>query len=461
MRRLLKIVGLLIIILFGSFFLLRYVLFPVAPVGHIYEAIPDAADYVILVDTEELLSLSFSEFLSNPIEGNPFDDDEEADDSESDYNLKDILSKGLWHGLEVPEQLIVYRSDEANAPFVVLLPLSDSEEFEAFLLDSRDRIGLTQQAPGRWADSSLTIDIAKEYMRLCFGKAIPIGTNKVASKSWATLLSPTEPGAVIRFFIKENNGMGGKAELFSESGRLRLVFESETELPFNAGAESALSKGWLSIQVGPEKDTRSQLLQSKSLLSSSMRKAGLDPIAIDSIWNGSFELCVQGLSAAQEEIVSYSYNDDFEKVEQREIKESIEADFSAVIGLTKPSDSLFYRKSWVKRIDGRDLFVNYPIQEVYYQEQEGRIMLGSSLNNLKACQDSPAELSFLSLDIAGLEADWNANLEVDFQFVSGMKTIRAEHSTDRESISIQLTFQDERRQGLFSLLEFPNSDLIP
>ncbi len=453
MKKLLRIIALIILVLVGCFLTLRYVLFPIVPVDHLYQEIPDDADYVILIDTDELLSLVVSEILSNPRDGNPFADDEEKKDDALD--IEDVLRRGLWNGLEIPEQLIVYQQEIGDQPFIVLLPLSDSLEFQSFLVDIDDRSTLEEQSPGRWVDSSHTLDLAEDYLRLCIGIAEPSRDLKREKGSWADRVKFSESGAVLNCFMNEANDELAVASLFSNKGGLRLDYEGESDLPLISIGQSTQALAFLSMQVGPDEEGRSELLQNNGRLSSSLRKVGLDPLALDSIWDGRFDLCVNGLHSVQEEVVSYSFNDDFEKVEQRELKNRVEAEFTAVLGLKRDSDSLFYHRAWVKNIDGKDLFVSYPFQEVDYKEAEGKIYLRSTESQARSCINSLGGGRLLHVDIAALASDWNSNIDSTYVIETGMSELSANISHSGRLLTIHLGFLDKNRQGLFSLFDSP------
>ena len=132
MKKLFRILIVFVLLLVSGFLLLKYVLFPIVSVDHLYDDIPANAVAVVLLDTEELMRLAATELLFNPTV-NPFNESAEVEEDSEVYNLSMVLRKGLWHGLEIPEQIIYFVNEVGDGSNQILLPVSDSLGFRTFL----------------------------------------------------------------------------------------------------------------------------------------------------------------------------------------------------------------------------------------------------------------------------------------------------------------------------------------
>ncbi len=463
MKKLFRISALILLVLVGCYVLLRYVLFPIVPVDHLYDDIPAGADYVILIDTDELLSLSLSEFLRSPFKGNPFEDmDEEEDDDDDRYDLGKLLKKGLWNGLEIPEHVIFYVNEFGDGPKQILLPLSSEADFRSFLEDSSEKSGWYVHENGLWTNDESYIYLKKDHLILFFSRPEINRDVDFTSRDWSLEISHgmDEEHAFARYHITRRSQPIGHGAIRSQQGKVLLTYQSNQSLGFEG---RAVASAPFSMALQVDMAELHAIVEDKSehhFLQKPIRKSSLSHLIKDSIWDGRFELYIHGISSEQQEFISYTYNDDFEKIERKEIKNVLNADLWAEIGLAKPTDSLFYEKGWVKEVDGTDLFVKYPIQEVKFTETLEQVILNSgeidSTNNIT---DTQSEL-FLSFDVPTLERDWNQNTPDSLAFLSGLEHIEGRITEASHALQFELKFTDDDRQGLFSFMDVPFIELL-
>lgn len=448
----------------GSFVLLRYVLFPIVPVDHLYSSIPEGADYVILVDTEELLSLSISEFLTSPSQGNPFDDDdEEDDDSDEKYDLKDILLKGIWHGLEIPEQVICWVTEFGDGPKQALLPLSNSSEFESMLSSFPDSSDWYMNKDSLWTNGVQYLSVEHDHLIICLSRPEVNRDIHYTAKDWSLEIGQGMEieNVLVRYYVARRSQPSGHGTIRSQDGNIRLSYTSIESLGFEGRVVNA-SPFSMALQV--DADKLCSAFKDKSgnhFLQRPMNNWGLNKLIKDSIWDGRFELHVEGISSEQQEFITYAYNDDFEKIERKEMKNVLNANLWAEIGLARSTDSLFYKKGWVKEVDGTDLFVKYPIQEVKFKETSEEAILNSGKMDSTYGKTGQQSNLFLSVDVISLEREWNQFAPDSLAFVSGIEYVEGRVIDAGHELIFEFSFTDTNRQGLFSIVDTPIFSHLP
>jgi hypothetical protein len=431
-------------------------LFPTVSVDHLYDDIPANAVAVVLLDTEELMSLAATELLYNP-SANPFDESEEDEEDSEVYSLAKLLSKGLWHGLEIPEQIIYFVNEIGDGSNQILLPVSDTLKFRAFLENLPDSSGWYVNETGLWTNNSQYISIKKDHIILCLSRPEMRRDINYSALDWSHEVARglEVEDVFARYHLTQRSELIGRGAIQSLEGKLRLSYQSMGSLGFEGRVTESLP---FSLAFQMDINELRAAVNDKSnhhFMQGPINNFGFTSLIRDSIWDGRFELYIEGLSSKKEEFISYSYNDDFEKIERKDFKNVFTADLLAEIGLARPTDSLFYKKEWVKEVNGVDLFIKYPVQEVKFSEDLSQVTLMSGDINLMDSITSGQSERFLTVDMLSLEQEWNKHTPDSLASASGIKYIEGSLAEAGNELQFDFEFSDEKRQGLFAFLNAP------
>lgn len=447
MKGLVKISAIVLLLLLGLYLVFRYLLFAPIDAPHLRSYVPKERDFVLIVDAERMLDMAIRDALFHPSIGKEEKEDKEDDDQER-ISVQDVLSKGLWHGLDLPKELLIYGQ---GGSLDLLLPLSDAEDFDAMMSELAQGPGLFDLAPDHYTDSALHLLVMEDHLRLHWDRTWTAEwaprQEELADLEMQRQTSSLATGSIA------GNALQGQLQLQSKPGGIDIYFTSEGPLPFQGRLADNEAPAQLNIQLGPGAEQLSALLMGSSWLSEATHRAGLDPMALEPIWDGSLDLAFFGWTTVEDTALSYRYNDDFEKVEVQEIIAHLEGDFSLTLGLRKPSDSLFYQRGWVKTLDGDDIFVSFPLQEVFYEEDDTAMIFRSKdRNHLPSPAEIPVQGHLLSVNMMRMQHDispaHDSLLRLDAQPIRHL-FLDQEDST---RLHLEIMFKDEHRAGLFSLL---------
>jgi len=97
-----------------------------------------------------------------------------------------------------------------------------------------------------------------------------------------------------------------------------------------------------------------------------------------SYWDGRLSGTLSDFSMAQDTITTYEYDDDFNQVEVKEIKESIQPDFAIVMGMDSSGYNYMKRKKAVVEESGRQILAIMPLVTTYVDSGKDGLLMYTS-----------------------------------------------------------------------------------
>jgi hypothetical protein len=301
-------------------------------------------------------------------------------------------------------------------------------------------------APDQFRGTRDIIQVYEDHIRIDIGGEMGIGSPETYSY-WAGPLSERDREAIISAFIlPEAQKPPTTLTLHSLPGELRIDLQMAGEWPIYSAGQSDGALIDAAIRWDRETITAHPIWSLCQIL-------GLNERMMGYVLAGDMRLCVEDLHPGVEEFVSYTYDENFEKVKVTDYQERLEASFFMELGLARPTDSLFYKYGWVEASKGEAVFRRYPFQEVLFEKQPDKIVLRSR-EQTEPCALQEGEGAFIRMDIPAIEEAWNGNQsDESIKLSTGVKSIRCEPLSSNDGLQLRILFLDESREGLFGLLE--------
>jgi len=141
-----------------------------------------------------------------------------------------------------------------------------------------------------------------------------------------------------------------------------------------------------------------QLSTSQKKAFSNYSKLNLDSLALT--WDGSVNAALHDFSTTVDTVVTFDYDDNFNKVEKRTVTSSTVADFGIMMGMDSIGMNYLKRKKAIVTENGKDVLAIMPLVKTYCQLEDGNIKLFSSSKHVET-KLSDQKLN-LSIDAAGI-----------------------------------------------------------
>ncbi len=466
------LLGLVTLVL--SFYFIRYHL-----PADLNNKVPADADAVVYIDARQLEHYFLADFILHPFA--------ERGGSKEDIIDQDTLVNGgnifgdLMAQVEVPKDILLYRSSKLeSAWFTTVLGLKDQSEFAQCMdeLSFRKRqIGMSPTMIYVYQKGNIGLFNLRGELVLGYfeNDSIPddfvrtIFDNKDFLQEESVLLKPILKGGNDVVF---NDSKGRWAGLQLKDGK--VLFEGDLGpeldlfLPLNAYSDiKEVEEG--DGKVSPiftlatcinlkGKDLRSILekVQESGMLPGGALSAMLSSIMEYS--SGHVNLKINELSYQSDTIVSYEYDDDFNKKEVKKVQQSIIPDFNLVLGKAVPDtiklDSQYINRGIVILEDNRMLLKAFPLFKTYVQTNSNSVQLytGNKADNLVLRKEEKSVLtSVLHFEKITDEPLVLLGMETNNQILPKLKDATL-HVNSENKFIFQLTLKDSTRNSFVQLL---------
>ncbi|WP_299124579.1 hypothetical protein [uncultured Tenacibaculum sp.] len=191
------------------------------------------------------------------------------------------------------------------------------------------------------------------------------------------LLKLKNSSGVIAFQSKEF----GFFELEKDQEKLILKGElNEGNNPFLAYDSQELKEGIASFSGRINKEFLFSFMNTKK--KEKFKK--LTNLSLDSLnnyWNGEINFCLDSFQSKNDTIITYEYDDDFNKVEKKSIHKSLFPVVCLKIGGSNVFKYLYESKG-IQNVEGEELLVLNPLFKTYVNNEEGELQLSSTRDNV-------------------------------------------------------------------------------
>ncbi len=332
------LISVLGIILVGtSYFLVKRAINNKANMN-VFQAIPEEADGVMVVNLEAFITLFFK---------NIGDVWEMRDEFSGDNYSEEFSQELQLSGINLTKKIVLFLTDNQ---INVLVPISNARKFEEYLLNLDGSL-LEEIGENQYYSSAIGGFVGFNN-NVCYIKQCQTNENNKAKADWTSIqnsenlknkLSPelnrlAESKEHFSFFMKEDE-MALRSPYFDHSpaNETFLTFEDglikikstfstskpEIKNPLISGGPSLAKSDYLNfhLNIDPSVDLSYWLSDlGEKQLKRSIYQLGFEEDFINS-WQGNFNMAISGIETAKDEVITYEYDDNFNKIEKKSIEE--------------------------------------------------------------------------------------------------------------------------------------------
>ncbi len=353
---------------------------------------------------------------------------------------KDKVS--LRRTISIPRNMLFFTNTSTlkSAWFSSFISLKKRDAFERYLLQEGFQ-EIKNNELGLFGKGRLVIGILHEKMMIAFKKR----QNESVVDALQDLFQETnfyqkDDGLLklisnsesdLSYVNTADNFLEGnfKNDLFEIKGN--VIFELFNDISFREPSENTV--GFIAAQINNEHPFF------KSFVTEDVKRKFDDvtKLSLDSIvnkWNGNLVLNLKSVDKRIDTIVTYEYDDDFNKLEKKSIQELSVPDVRFELGDKDSLYSYFSHSNAIKTVDGDTLFTSIPLYKMFARNQDdGLHIFTQKQPNKSANKEVSYKLkAFL---------DTKKYMETPLEFSS----IPAKNSRVRliENVSAELSINDE------------------
>lgn len=136
-------------------------------------------------------------------------------------------------------------------------------------------------------------------------------------------------------------------------------------------------------------------------------KLNLD--SLEQSWDGSLNAALQDFVVVADTVITFDYDDDFNKVEKKTVKNTTVADFGIEMGMDTVGFKYLMRKKAIVTENGQQVLAIMPLVKTYCQLESNRLKLNSSPRDLKTTpSESKLKISLDAESIMSSQGDLTA-----------------------------------------------------
>ncbi|KAB1155914.1 hypothetical protein F7018_11435 [Tenacibaculum aiptasiae] len=344
------------------------------PTVNLSNTIPSSAEAIVRINLREAEFNIVKDVVLHPLS---YIDFEESSESDSEKRIS------LFEQIEIPNNVFFYTNSTVLKDFWV-----------SSLIEVNNKVGLVNflKKEGKLIGNKSRIDCFT-YKKLFFllkenklsvvyslkgiANINSILTVVFEKKSYLNendtkLLKLKNSNGVIAFQSKEF----GFFELEKDQEKLILKGEfNESGSPFLAYNSQELKEGIASFSGRINKECLLSFIDSKK--KEKFKK--LTNLSLDSLnnyWNGEIDFSLESFQSKNDTIVTYEYDDDFNKVEKKSIHKSLLPNVCLRIGGGKVYEYLKRSKA-IQNVEGKELLVLNPLFKTYVNNKEDELLMSS------------------------------------------------------------------------------------
>ncbi|WP_298996908.1 hypothetical protein [uncultured Tenacibaculum sp.] len=360
--------------------------------------VPVSAETVIHINLREIEYNILTSFLEHPL-------------SQVDFKKSSAVKekqRSLLDEIEVPSSVFLYTNQQEFKGFLISNKVSVKNDFVEVLKET----GFKEEKVGKttiYRKQQITCVVNNNKVQVLFkvDKSASVSKELIETLDKGNYFSDD---AEIFSNIKKHKSpiafstnKGGFFKVLVDEGQLsvegKLNENSDIFLPFKAGFETD-AIATISGKLNTEK--LAKILTEN--ISEKFRK--LTTLSLDSIttkWNGAMDFNLSSFVEKSDTIVTYEYDDDFNKVEKKEIQNTITPNVTFNLegeGLCE----YLHEKEVIKQVDDNEVLTLMPLFTTYSFCKEGGLQFASQkqpvLNEFKKLDDK----FYFSFNVAKYQA---------------------------------------------------------
>ena len=441
-----KRISYIVLIIISILFTVGY--FRYNPTVNLINTIPVYADVVVRVNLREIEYNMMKDAVKHPFFY--------FESTKSSGNTKNRLS--LFDEVVIPADIFFYTnySNLKNTWVSSVIEIKDKASLRSFFKQEK-LIGKREGNIEYFTDKNKLYFISNDELRVLFSF-----------------------GEITKIKEKINFVINNKAYLIEEDNVLcklknsneLIVISTKKEDFFELGIddESLLLKGKLSKNNNlflPYKviEKRNSLVSISGNINSNLlfgliekqqknKFKNLTNLSLDSIhnhWNGNFDIELKFFRTINDTVVTYEYDDDFNKVEKTTIQKNITPDINIKLGGTTLFDYLD-SKDAIKSVDGENLLVINPFFKTYAGESENNVILFSKNINAVSSKKGKKNKFLLFFNVEKYMKIEKSTYSISNKYLSSVKNIKA-FVTKENAIQVKINLKNSPQKNALQLLK--------
>lgn len=420
MKKRLGFIFLGILILLSVIYLLRY------KRALVFEAmVPNSATEIIHVNLRQIEHHILVDVVSNPLSYIDF---------KSSRKEKDSLS--FFDVISIPKNVFFYtnHADFKGAWFSSVLKIKDSEGLSEYLIREQFKKSITESITVYQKNRlALAIESEQLVMALNFDKKELFPAFQTIFKTSSFLF---ETSKLLEPIVKNESDIcyASSTDDFLDANFKNGLFEVLGTLNFDLfldskqGDFSIKSQGFISTKI----NKNHKLFQTIIAEENSRKFNDFTKLSVDSImsnWNGSFAFNLKSINSKTDTIVTYDYDDDFNKIEKVAVQEltvpsidlSLDADTNLFDYLSK--------ENAIQVIESDTVFTSMPLYKLYANSTATTLNISSQKDfsgisvkekmikldayfNIEKYMQKPLEFSFIPTKNSFLQLIKDASIQL-------------------------------------------------
>ncbi|AUP77365.1 hypothetical protein [Flavivirga eckloniae] len=328
--------------------------------------IPITATEVVQIDLRQIEHHLLVDALKNPFKYISFETKKKEDHA------------SFKKAIVIPRNILFFTNDSnfKSAWFSSFFKLKDRTELENYLLQQGFKT-LTDEALELFGKGNIVVAISSENVLIAYKKQSHAPVNAVIQsifnetefyKKDVDLLKPILNSKSDITYVSSKDAFleaDFKNGLFEIKGKLHSnLFLADSYVPYSEGALA-----FLSTKINRNHAIFKSLLTNKN----KTKFREFTKLSMDSIvnhWNGHLLFNLKAINKEIDTIVTYEYDDDFNKIEKKSVQENNVPHTAIALGSDAKLFEYFYTNNAIQVVENDTLFTAMPLYKMYAQKQK-------------------------------------------------------------------------------------------
>jgi len=332
--------------------------------------IPKNATEVVHIDLRQIEHHLLFDAIKNPLKY-------------IDFKAKKSEKISLRRAVSIPRDLMLFTNDShlKNAWFSSFVELKKSDKFKRYLLQEGFK-EITNEAIEIFSKGRIVVGVSNDTSIVAFKKRQDVNVVEALQNLFQETSFYEEDDDLMKsiataesdvFYTSTTNDF---LEVNVENGLLEIKGKVVSELFKNNyyTESSENSVGFIATQLKKEHPFF------ESLVTEDVKQKFDDftKLSLDSIvnkWNGGIVVNLKSVEKKSDTIVTYEYDDDFNKIEKKSIQELSIPDVTIALRNDDALYNYFSENNAIKTMDQDTLFTSIPLYKMFAKKQDGELYI--------------------------------------------------------------------------------------
>jgi len=408
------------------------------------DSIPQDADAVVQVQVRQLEKHLLHDKLAHPLSF--------LQSSGGDASAQDPISKTSFLEVVVPpKSLLFYRTGQNDKLWLSsALAIKEASKLDQFVSEndysSRQEKGISIYTSGKHQ-----LIVENNTLRIAYGDDLDQSSELLNSKYKGFQKEGDKLFNALRKSTSDVTYTDSKGQqLYLDFNQGTITLDGQYHIPaLRPSTDEAIIKdglGQLSAKLDPKKAIK--LLDQKQLETfSNFTKLNLDSITVN--MTREINAVLHDLSVTTDTITTYEYDDDFNKVEVKKLKENLSPNFVVALGMKDEAISYMKQQKAIVEQAGKEILAVMPLVTTYCKKDQSTLQLYTEDAVFARVTPSKSKLSCY-LDVSRYLATTDSEAHKWNKFLEDLSTVDISISNE-DKVTGKILFQDDRN-ALVSLL---------